>query len=317
MISNCNSFVKYSSLSMVLELICILLLFAGSAEGQQKENVNAGDLVKKHVDAWTQHNFDAIDDLFAKDGIYEDIAAGESWQGRDKIKNLMKSTLKAIPNFNIKINNWFSAKDKVSCEWVMSGTQTGDFPDLPANGKSFSVHGSSVVLLGDGKIRRWTDYYDMYSFLHQLGAMPGPESKDDTKVEKNKSMIQQYIDEMNKRNENYLNDYFAVNYVYHGPNGDLDIEGFKKMHHEVLSAFPDLVIKAEDIFASGDKVVTRWKIRGTQKGMFVGVKPTGKEITIKGIIISRFENGKVVEEWEEANGFNLMQQLGVIPPPKN
>ncbi|MEJ2613932.1 MAG: ester cyclase [Ignavibacteriaceae bacterium] len=141
--------------------------------------------------------------------------------------------------------------------------------------------------------------------------------KDNTEVEKNKSTIQKYIDEMNKRNEDYINDYFATNYIYHGPNGDLDLDGLKKFHHEVLSALPDLVIKAEDIIASGDKVVTRWEIRGTQKRMLMGVKPTGKEITIKGIIISRFENGKVVEEWEEANGVNILQQLGVLPPPKN
>ena len=47
------------------------------------------------------------------------------------------------------------------------------------------------------------------------------------------------------------------------------------------------------------------------------VKPTGKEITIKGAIISRFENGKAVEEWEEANGVDLMQLLGLLPAPKN
>jgi predicted ester cyclase len=83
------------------------------------------------------------------------------------------------------------------------------------------------------------------------------------------------------------------------------------------TAFPDLVIKAEDIIASGDKVVTRWTINGTHKGMFMSVKPTGKKITIKGIIISRFVNGKVVEEWEEANGINIMNQLEVLPPTKN
>jgi len=184
-----------------------------------------------------------MDNLFTKDGIYEDVAAGESWQGRDKIKNLMKSTLRAIPNFCVKITQRFSTKDKVSCEWIMSGTQTGDFPDLPTTGKSFSVYGSSVVLLENGKNKRWTDYYDMSSFPHQLGAIPGSESKDNTEVEKNKSIVQKYIDEMNKRNEDYLNDYFAANYTYHGPNGDLDIEGFKKMHHSVFSAFPDVVIK--------------------------------------------------------------------------
>ena len=49
----------------------------------------------------------------------------------------------------------------------------------------------------------------------------------------------------------------------------------------------------------------------------MGIEPTGKEITIKGIIISKFENGKVVEEWEEANGVDIMRQLGIFPPLKN
>ena len=309
---------RYSITSVIISISAfIIVLFTGSALGQQKENVNAGDLVKNFADAWTQHNPDAIDDLFTKDGIYEDIAAGESWQGTDKIKNLMKSTLEAIPNFNVKINQWFSDKDKVSCEWIMTGTQSGNFPNIPETGKSFSVRGSSVILLENGKIKHWTDYYDMYTFLHQLDAIPEPVTKEDAEVEKNKSMIQEYIDEMNKRNENFLNDYFAANYVYHGQNGDLDSEGFKKMHHMFLTAFPNAVMKAEDIIAAGDKVITRWKFHGTQKGMFMGIKPTGKEVTIKGIIISQFKNGKVVEEWEEANGVSLMQQLGILPSPKN
>ena len=163
-------------LSVMISFFAFILFFiAGSAEGQQNEEVDAGNLVMAHANAWNMHSVDAIDDLFNEDGIYEDAAAGESWHGRNEIKNLIKSTLKAIPDFNVRITSWFSAKDKISCEWVMSGTQTGDFPDLPASGKSFSVRGSSVVLIEDGKIKHWTDYYDMYSFLRQLGALPGSE----------------------------------------------------------------------------------------------------------------------------------------------
>jgi len=45
------------------------------------------------------------------------------------------------------------------------------------------------------------------------------------------------------------------------------------------------------------------------------VPATGKDITIHGIIITRFENGRAVEEWEEADMVGLMRQLGVAAPP--
>jgi steroid delta-isomerase-like uncharacterized protein len=142
-------------------------------------------------------------------------------------------------------------------------------------------------------------------------------STEEMTTEQNKAMVQRYIEEFNKHNADYLDEYMAPDYIYHGSSQDMDKEAFKKFHMGVLYAFPDAVITVEDMIASGDKVVTRWKIQGTHKGVFNGVAPTGNKITITGIIISKFKNGKCVEEWEQADGLGLMQQLGVIPAPPN
>lgn len=131
----------------------------------------------------------------------------------------------------------------------------------------------------------------------------------------NKGLIYRYFEEMNKGNKAYLDEYFGPNYVYHGPNGDLDAEGFKTMHSMFLTAFTDIHAVPEDIISEGDKVVTRWKIQCTHKGEFQGIAPTGKRIIVTGIIISRIEMGKTVEEWEEINQLGMLQQLGVISPP--
>ena len=139
----------------------------------------------------------------------------------------------------------------------------------------------------------------------------------DMTLEENKALVQRYLDEMNIGNESYLDEYFAAEYVYHGPAGELDAQGFKAMHSMFLSAFPDAKISAEDMIAVGDKVVTRWKILTTHTGEFQGIAPTGKEVTITGIIITRVEGGKVVEEWEVIDQLGLMQQLGTIPLPQN
>lgn len=135
-------------------------------------------------------------------------------------------------------------------------------------------------------------------------------SDTDASIERNVSMARGYVDAMNRGDASYLDDYFGPGYVYHGPMGELDSDGFKKMHAAVLTAFPGAKITADDIIAAGDRVVTRWTLRGKQQGAFLGIAPTGKDVTVEGIIITRFENGRAVEEWEEADVFQVMQQLG-------
>jgi predicted ester cyclase len=69
----------------------------------------------------------------------------------------------------------------------------------------------------------------------------------------------------------------------------------------------------EDMIAEGDKVVTRYTSRGTQKGAFMGIPPTGKQMMVSSIIIARFADGKIVEEWGLDDQVGMLQQLGIIP----
>jgi steroid delta-isomerase-like uncharacterized protein len=57
-------------------------------------------------------------------------------------------------------------------EWVMRGTHRGDMPGLPATGKQVDLRGASIFDLADGKIRRCSDYWNVATFLKQLGLMP-------------------------------------------------------------------------------------------------------------------------------------------------
>ena len=45
----------------------------------------------------------------------------------------------------------------------------------------------------------------------------------------------------------------------------------------------------------------------------MGIPPTGKHVTITGIVISRFAGGKWVEDWSNWDTLGMMQQLGVVP----
>ena len=90
-------------------------------------------------------------------------------------------------------------------------------------------------------------------------------------------------------------------------------EGRRMFYSAMLAAFPDMEVRLEDVFAEGDKLVTRWSAGGTHQGDMMGIPPTGKQISISGIAIDRFENDQSVEHWEVFDQVGLMQQLGVIP----
>ena len=133
--------------------------------------------------------------------------------------------------------------------------------------------------------------------------------------QENKAIQRRYFDEINKGNVEFAEKYLSPGAVYHGPMGDWTREEFLEFHRGMFKAFPDVQIAIEDQISEGDKVVTRWTVHATHKGELMGISPTGKWVTITGIVISRFENGQEVEAWEESNTLGLMQQLGVIAPP--
>jgi len=91
-------------------------------------------------------------------------------------------------------------------------------------------------------------------------------------------------------------------------------EGVKAFFRMYVAAFPDLHFDAEDMIASGDKVVTRARATGTHQGEFLGIPATGKSIDVQLIDIVRFgDDGLGHEHWGVFDAMAMMQQLGVIP----
>ena len=61
--------------------------------------------------------------------------------------------------------------------------------------------------------------------------------------------------------------------------------------------------------------MTRWTVDGTHKGelLGMGIPITGREVSLSGVTVDRFANGKIVETWGVYDEMSMMQQLGVIP----
>jgi steroid delta-isomerase-like uncharacterized protein len=82
-----------------------------------------------------------------------------------------------------------------------------------------------------------------------------------------------------------------------------------------LTAFPGITHDIQDQFGDGDRVATRLVARGTHRGDFMGMPPTGREIAIRAINIHRVAGGRIVEQWVVSDGVGLLQQLGAMPAP--
>lgn len=111
-----------------------------------------------------------------------------------------------------------------------------------------------------------------------------------------------------------MDELVTPDYVYRAP-GDEELDGkaLQEYSASIRSAFPDLNNTIEMQVAEGDVVVTRGTTRGTHKGSFAGIAPTGEKIALPWVFITRFENGRIAEDWELYDALGLMQQLGAIP----
>ena len=134
-------------------------------------------------------------------------------------------------------------------------------------------------------------------------------------TEENKALLRRVYEEIyNQRNLAVIDELAVPNFVFHNASMAIQgLEAYKQFVSMFFSAFPDSHFTVEDMIAEGDRVVVRHTFRGTHKGDFMGIPPTGKQVTVTGISLSRLANGKGVEAWFNGDDLGLMQQLGVIP----
>ena len=135
--------------------------------------------------------------------------------------------------------------------------------------------------------------------------------------EENKTLIQRFVEEaFNQGNLNIADEVYAPRFFSHGtPEGESGPEYVKQFVNMYRVAFPDGRAVIEDMISEGDEVAYRWTYRGTHQGELMGIAPTGKRVTITGITIARFADGKIVEEWNNFDQLGMMQQLDVLPTP--
>ncbi|HYQ82578.1 MAG TPA: ester cyclase, partial [Rubrobacter sp.] len=124
-------------------------------------------------------------------------------------------------------------------------------------------------------------------------------------AEENKALVRRFLEAQANADPVDLEELLAPDFVDHSlqPDQEPGREGFIRSVAEEPAIFSNLRVNIYDQVAEGDKVTTRftWK-RIHDRGEFLGLTPTGMEITTTAIVINRVSGGKIVEEWSESTG---------------
>ena len=109
-----------------------------------------------------------------------------------------------------------------------------------------------------------------------------------------------------------VSEIFAPDFLYHNQLPDMPggREGIRLFLQHFHDAFPDGEHTIHDQIAEGDRVVLRVTSRGTHRGDYMGIRPTGKTVDMEGIIITRFARGQAVEGWAIYEDLLAFQRLG-------
>jgi steroid delta-isomerase-like uncharacterized protein len=135
-------------------------------------------------------------------------------------------------------------------------------------------------------------------------------------TEEKKALVRRSIDLINQKDFAAVDQMYASSYVRHDPNAPqvCSREDYKQYVTLLCNIFPDLHFTIEDLIAAeDDKVVFRFKTRGTHSSPWRGLPATGKQVGSTGIAISRVVDGKIAEDWFINDVAGLAQQIGGIP----
>lgn len=134
----------------------------------------------------------------------------------------------------------------------------------------------------------------------------------------NASIVQRVYDEiLNQENRVLIDELYAADVVIHDPFMGVQTgrEAFKQLLSVFDVGFPHHRAQVHQVIAEGEWVSVVHTHTATHAGVFNGLPPTGKTVTVSGVEVFRLAGGKIVEFWRHDDDLGLLMQLGAVPVP--
>lgn len=133
--------------------------------------------------------------------------------------------------------------------------------------------------------------------------------------ERNKALVRRYLEEVVSTGElDALDRFVSPDYVevHENVRHPMGLDGARAHVLGVRAAFPDLAITVEQQLAEGEWVVSRITARGTHRGDWLGMRPTGQALVFTGVNVDRVVDGRIVEHGGAANLLGPLLSAGAV-----
>lgn len=130
--------------------------------------------------------------------------------------------------------------------------------------------------------------------------------------EANAAALSKFAEAVNTGKHELFKDVVAADCVDHdpGPGQVPGPDGYRTLFTEMRQAFPDMKVEVAELVADEEAIAFAYTFTGTQNGALMGIAPTGKRVKIRGLQISKFREGKMVERWGSSDQLGMLEQIG-------
>jgi steroid delta-isomerase-like uncharacterized protein len=133
--------------------------------------------------------------------------------------------------------------------------------------------------------------------------------------EANAALIRRFYEELwNRWDLALVDEIIAPDLRFRGSRG-VTIEGrdaFVRYVERTRAAFPDWHNRIDELIAAGERVVARLTWKGTHRGEFLGIPPSGRRVSYVGAAFFHIQAGEIREGWVVGDTQELWRALGVL-----
>jgi steroid delta-isomerase-like uncharacterized protein len=315
-------------LSRISSMVAAGFMFLTSVGVPRANAQTNAEIVQRVADEiWNQGNLAAVGELFADDFVNYDPNPG----GVTDLEGYRKGVLRwraAFPDYHVEVHDLIAEKDKVGARYTVTGTHQGELFGVPASGIRVMMKGINIYRLYRGKIVEVHRSYDLLGVGQQIGYFePLPEEVfpfspvrraepdhfrwgEPSAVtgapgdpESNKALCVREIEEgWNQGDAAAALESVAPTFVWHSIYPEVtDYESYAHWVKGHIEPDNPTQITFEQLIAEGDKVVDLYSA------------DVGGGMTLSGIRVSRFADGKMVEMWRNENVLRVLTAMGLLP----
>ncbi len=285
---------------------------------------------KRNLNAW---------ETFCKDDFKHHFNLPDVPSNIEGIKILSGGILSAFPDLKATVDLLFTEGNYVIERVTLNATHNGNYRGIAPSGKHFEWNETNIFRLSDNKIVELFAEVRLEKLLWQIGGkgegfvaptksvlssfiafmMTGisklyknRNEKNLPKVDLNKSIINKYVQEFkNQQKFSVFPKLFSSKFTHHFnfPTMNNKMDSFVSVGQNFLSAFPDVKVELQRMFAEEDLVVEQNKVSATHKGTFNGIKATNKKVYWTETHIYRLKNGKIIENFPAVNFERILIQI--------